>query len=127
MPKIIVLDADVCGLAAGMLLAYDGHEVTVLASIMPSSARSAMMTSPGLRDASIAAGARLGIGGLLDDNFEHGHRPGLARAPIASMFDAVSSSRTGCCRPERETWARKGLRGNFPSPIGPLTRSARPT
>ena len=30
MPKIIVLGAGVCGLAAGMLLAQDGHEVTVL-------------------------------------------------------------------------------------------------
>jgi 2-polyprenyl-6-methoxyphenol hydroxylase-like FAD-dependent oxidoreductase len=30
MPKIIVLGAGVCGLAAGMLLAGDGHEVTVV-------------------------------------------------------------------------------------------------
>jgi 2-polyprenyl-6-methoxyphenol hydroxylase-like FAD-dependent oxidoreductase len=30
MSKIIVLGAGVCGLAAGMLLAQDGHEVTVL-------------------------------------------------------------------------------------------------
>ena len=30
MPKIVVLGAGVCGLAAGMLLRRDGHEVTVL-------------------------------------------------------------------------------------------------
>ena len=30
MSKIIVLGAGVCGLAAGMLLAGDGHEVTVM-------------------------------------------------------------------------------------------------
>jgi len=30
MSKIIVLGAGVCGLAAGMLLAHDGHEVTVM-------------------------------------------------------------------------------------------------
>ena len=30
MPKIIVLGAGVCGLAAAMLLARDGHEVTVM-------------------------------------------------------------------------------------------------
>ena len=30
MPKIIVLGAGVCGLAAGMLLASDGHQVTIV-------------------------------------------------------------------------------------------------
>jgi arylsulfatase A-like enzyme len=33
MPKIIVLGAGVCGLTAGMLLAGDGHEVTVVEAI----------------------------------------------------------------------------------------------
>ena len=30
MPKMIVLGAGVCGLAAGMMLHWDGHDVTIL-------------------------------------------------------------------------------------------------
>lgn len=96
MADIIVLGGGVCGLAAGMLLARDGHEVTLLE-----------------RDASPVPGS-------IDEAWEEWDRGGVTQFRLAHFLHARASQVIATELPE----IREGLVAAGAAPVDHITRMA---